>query len=153
MYYKSQNSNEHSLVALSLLTCLFKLKRKEFPVSVLHVKSGGRINKFQLEGQSSVMDSVIKTEKPSEFKLKNTSTEQKKTLSFKKHDMKSYSSLLKIFNELQQYEHVHIVRETGASPKEVKNGLSLKELKVMDDDKTIMTLTVFGDMIQNVELN
>lgn len=44
-------------------------------------------------------------------------------------------------------------RVISASLKEVKNGLSLKELTVKDDGKTIMTLIVFGDMIERGELN
>ena len=48
--------------------------------------------------------------------------------------------------------HIY-VRVISASSKEVKNGLPLREFTVTDDGKTVMTLTVFGDMIENVELN
>ena len=97
--------------------------------------------------------SVIKTAKQSEFKLLNSATVKEKNLPFEKHDKKTYSGLITIINELQQYDHVHIqVRDISDSPKEVKNGLSLKEFTVTDDGKSITILTVFSDIIANVKL-
>ena len=81
---------------------IFHTAEERFRSVCYFSKRWDRINKFQQEDQSYIISSIIKTDESSAFKLTSNSTVKEKTLSFKMHNRKIYSSLVTITNEIQQ---------------------------------------------------
>ena len=108
----------------------------------------------KIEGKRCVISNVFRT-KESEFTLTNSSTLKEKILGFAKSEQQNYSSIEMVINEYEPMNMFNVIVKTvGAGKLQITNrGLSLKEYKVIGDGETTVTVTIFENLCNSVDIN